>query len=331
MPNIASEIIKKDINLLDKNNKEMENIIKIMSYITKINKTEKEMNNIFQDMRNIKITFNEEKNIIKYEDYYFNEKDKKEEKKEGEPLKELNQPKMDGNKILKLHEFEPFLTYSELLKVASISKAFKKNCLPKMKEMNKKQLEEEKKELEALKANSTNPITQFTMTKIAFKAIESLNNNKELEYFESDEVPTQQILLLLRVLFHFINKEKEILEVKEDNQFWKLLKENINENSEKGLGEYLKYEFYDIDCSVENIYKIHCLCEGKEKMLNPMAVPKKDNAPKLISLLVKELLEYIGINVGYKSEKRCNQDIRKKYLEYIIKKRTDIDDLISKM
>ena len=84
----------------------------------------------------------------------------------------------------------------------------------------------------------------------------------------------------------------------------KLLKENIIENSEKGLGEYLKYEFYDIVCSVENIYKIHCLCEGKEKILNPFAIPKKDNIPKLISLLVHELLEYIGINARYKSEKK---------------------------
>ena len=34
-------------------------MIKIMSYITKINKSKKEMNNIFQElMRNIKISFN---------------------------------------------------------------------------------------------------------------------------------------------------------------------------------------------------------------------------------------------------------------------------------
>ena len=239
---------------------------------------------------------------------------------------------MDGNKInLNLNKFAPFLTYSELLKVAAISKKFKTESLPKMKEMNNKELEEEKKELEALKANPTNPITQFTMTKIALKAIESLNNNKEIEYFQSGEVPTHQILLLLRVLFQFINKEKEILETKEDNQFWKLLKENIIKNSEKGLGEYLQNELNNIDCSVENIHKIHCLCEGKEKILNPMAIPKKDNAPKLISLLVKELLEYIGISVGNKAEKKCNHEIRQKYLEYIIKRRTDIDDLISKM
>ena len=48
-------------------------MFKIMSYITKISKSKKEMNNIFQKlMRNIKISFNEEESIIKYEDYSFN-------------------------------------------------------------------------------------------------------------------------------------------------------------------------------------------------------------------------------------------------------------------
>jgi len=68
-----SERINKGISLLDKNNKETENMFKIMSYITKISKSKKEMNNIFQKlMRNIKISFNKEESIIKYEDYYFN-------------------------------------------------------------------------------------------------------------------------------------------------------------------------------------------------------------------------------------------------------------------
>ena len=67
------ERINKGISLLDKNNKGTENKFKIMSYITKISKSKKEMNNMFQKlMRNIKISFNEEESIIKYEDYYFN-------------------------------------------------------------------------------------------------------------------------------------------------------------------------------------------------------------------------------------------------------------------
>lgn len=53
---------------------------------------------------------------------------------------------MDGKKInLILNKFAPFLTYSDLQKVASISKLFKSDSLSKMKEMNNKELEEEKK------------------------------------------------------------------------------------------------------------------------------------------------------------------------------------------
>jgi len=48
-------------------------MLKILTYISKINKNEKEMKKLFQTcMRNIKITFEEKENKIKYEEYYFN-------------------------------------------------------------------------------------------------------------------------------------------------------------------------------------------------------------------------------------------------------------------
>ena len=52
---------------------EEKNIIKILSYVSKINKSQKNMKNLFsQLMRNIKFNYEEEKNNIKYEEYYFN-------------------------------------------------------------------------------------------------------------------------------------------------------------------------------------------------------------------------------------------------------------------
>ena len=69
----------KQINIGDRINEGIKtlnnekNIIKILTYISKINKTEKEMKNLFQElMRNIKISFEEDKKIINYEEYYFN-------------------------------------------------------------------------------------------------------------------------------------------------------------------------------------------------------------------------------------------------------------------
>ena len=49
------------------------NIIKNLTYISKINKNKKEINYLFQVlMRNLNISFNEEKSEINYEEYYFN-------------------------------------------------------------------------------------------------------------------------------------------------------------------------------------------------------------------------------------------------------------------
>ena len=55
-----SEKINKGIKIIEKENQEQKNMIKILSYITKINKTQKEMKVLFQElMRNIKIAFND--------------------------------------------------------------------------------------------------------------------------------------------------------------------------------------------------------------------------------------------------------------------------------
>ena len=53
--------------------KEDKNIIKNLSYVSKINKNIKENKVLFQElMRNLKISFQEEKCNIKYDEYYFN-------------------------------------------------------------------------------------------------------------------------------------------------------------------------------------------------------------------------------------------------------------------
>jgi len=65
--------LSEKINKSIKNLKLKENMIKLLSYISKINQTEKEMNSLsFSLMRNLDISFIEKKNIIKYDEYYFN-------------------------------------------------------------------------------------------------------------------------------------------------------------------------------------------------------------------------------------------------------------------
>ena len=53
--------------------KEEKNMLKTLSYVSKINKNQKEMRNLFQQlMINMKISFIEDESTIKYEEYCFN-------------------------------------------------------------------------------------------------------------------------------------------------------------------------------------------------------------------------------------------------------------------
>ena len=62
-----SERINKGIKKMENEEK---NIIKTLSYVSKINKTQKNIKKLL--MKNIKINYDENKNNIKYEEYYFN-------------------------------------------------------------------------------------------------------------------------------------------------------------------------------------------------------------------------------------------------------------------
>ena len=65
------EKINKGIQALEKEEK---NVIKLLTYVSKINKNDKEMRKLFQVlMRNIKISFEEKENKVIYEEYFFNE------------------------------------------------------------------------------------------------------------------------------------------------------------------------------------------------------------------------------------------------------------------
>ena len=64
------EIINKGIKLLEKKEK---NMLKILTYASKINQNDKEIKKLYDTlMRNIKINFEEKENKVKYEEYFFN-------------------------------------------------------------------------------------------------------------------------------------------------------------------------------------------------------------------------------------------------------------------
>ena len=66
----TSENINKGVKIIG--NEKDKNMIKVLSYVSKIQKSQKEMNKLLQElMKNLKISF-DEKNKIIYKEYYFN-------------------------------------------------------------------------------------------------------------------------------------------------------------------------------------------------------------------------------------------------------------------
>ena len=88
------------------------------------------------------------------------------------------------------------------------------------------------KELETINTEGIK-LTELTLSKVATKALASLNEKNHMEYFQKEETPEDIVVLVYRILFQLINKEKEILNEKDNNKFWKLFRENLLKNSEK--------------------------------------------------------------------------------------------------
>ena len=273
------------------------------------------------------------------------EEPKKEEPPKNEDQEKKEEPKVTGKPktilmmkfISILDKYSPYLTDEDIYTIGKVSKKFYKPCLEKLKEINSQKLSKEEKELESINAEGENSklINEFTLGKVATKALESLNDKSHTEYFQKEEVPGEAILLTYRILYQLINKEKDILKEKDNNKFWKLFRENLLKNSEKGIGNYIQNEFKNLDFSEENIHRLNCLCEGQEERLGPINIGKKDNTAKFICFLIKEALEYIKIVIGTSKNKKVNNsEVYKKYLEYIINKRKEdqkkLDNLISK-
>ena len=273
-------------------------------------------------------------------------KEKEEIKKEEPPKKEepeekKEEPKITGKPktilmmkfISILDKFSPYLTDQDIYSIGKTCSKFYKPCLEKLKEINSQKLSKEQKELEAINTGNEKLLTEFTLGKVAVKALENLNQKEHSDYFQNEKAPDDAILLTYRILYQLINKEKDILNEKNNDKFWKLFRENILKNSEKGIGDFIQNEFKNLDFSEENIYRLNCLTEGQEERLGPINIGKKDNTAKFICFLIKEALEYIKIVIG-KSKKVSNSEVYKKYLEYIIKKREEnqkkLENLMSK-
>ena len=138
---------------------------------------------------------------------------------------------------------------------------------------------------------------EFILTRGASKAIELLNDKLYFKLFKNENFPNIEIIIVYKIYFQLVNKEKNIIEENDIEIFWKKVKEyflNKNNNNIQ-IGNLLENQFKQLDFSKENFVKIYNLCEGKINKLTPVYYSKICATTGLFIFLIKDALEYLGI------------------------------------
>ena len=178
----------------------------------------------------------------------------------------------------------------------------------KNEEINKeeeiKKLDEEileyKKKLEELESKHSiedlnKELSPFVLAKGAAKALTLLNDPLYFKLFKNEETPQSDIILIYRIYLQLVNKEKEILLLKNDKDFWIKVKEYFSNFGEGKIGSIIEEQFKELDFSYENFVILDKICEGNINKLTPVYYSKLCPTTGLFVFLVKEALEYIGV------------------------------------
>jgi hypothetical protein len=176
------------------------------------------------------------------------------------------------------------MKYKDILKAYFSSKQFENSIIELKNSYSNEELNNEN-------------FNEFLLTRGSLKAIELLNDKLYFKLFKNENFPNIEIIIVYRIYFQLVNKEKNIIEENDIEIFWKKVKEYfINKNNNNiQIGNLLENQFKQLDFSKENFVKIYNLCEGKINKLTPVYYSKICATTGLFIFLIKEALEYFGI------------------------------------
>ena len=168
--------------------------------------------------------------------------------------------------------------------------------------------------------------TKFKLSIATKKIFELLNKEEHLNFFDINKYDSfsDDIYLVYKIIFQ-LNKNTEIKSSENKKDFFekmvKYIKENIKENK---VGNLFKEMVDDFDFSKENINLIKNMIKGKEDKLKPKYYSKICATTGLVIFLVKDILEYLGLNESNKS----NTATILANLEFIEKMKTKIPNYL---
>ena len=141
----------------------------------------------------------------------------------------------------------------------------------------------------------------FTMSRGAAKAIELLNDTIYLKLFTSDADPAEELKVVYRIYFMFI--EHPISKIEDGKEFWKACcnyfltedKTGINIIYNLNLGTLIGNLVKNFKFSNENIYNIGKISEKHINKIAPVYFSRICGTTGLLIFLIKDALEYAGL------------------------------------
>ena len=143
--------------------------------------------------------------------------------------------------------------------------------------------------------------TKFILSRGTLKALEILNKDESEheKFFDKNNyiLFSDDIYIVYKIIFQLI-KNNDVKNSSGKKEFFEKMGEfiyyHINDNNK--IGDIFKNMVKEFQFNKENIYKIKNIIKGKEEKLKPLNYSQICKTTGLVIFLVKDILEYLGLN-----------------------------------
>ena len=167
---------------------------------------------------------------------------------------------------------------------------------------------------------------KFNLSIGTLKALELLDNEEHLKFFTSEKYDSfsDDIYLVYKIIFQ-LTPFNEIKNSENKKEFFEKMCQYISDNI-KGdkIGDLFKIIVNNFDFSQENIFQIKKIIKGNEDKLKPKYYSKICQTTGLVIFLIKDILEYLGLN----QTKKTSPAIILANLEFLEKMKTKIPNYL---
>ena len=147
---------------------------------------------------------------------------------------------------------------------------------------------------------------QFALSKSTLKALELLNDEEHDKFFNNDNfyLFSDDIFIVYKIIFQLI-KNNEVKNCGNKKDFFEKMVIFVHEHIEdkNKIGDFFKNMVNEFEFSEENIFQIKKIIKGNEEKLKPKNYSQICATTGLVIFLVKDILEYLGLN--YQANKGC--------------------------